>query len=727
MNPIYRFELSANGTTRNAKPIYSDGLSLDWEREQGQQFYRAKLSGKLTFNKRDYQFIVNAAFDTQFDVVIFISYDNGTTWTQYWRGQFWKTDCEFDGDTHTAVVTPSVKDQYNEILAGLDKEYNLIDLAPEILPIKMDKRPMIQVYVPGSTVIGCFLSGMYWETDCDAVTDPDDLVNDYHFALNKSMRIVEISGSMSPELPDVFMGVPPTRQISTPYEEFEYISGDFKLHYLDAEPAGEQRFHLWTITRISDNKLMWRKIVYSPIPSVQTVPYEVTLTPVSGSGASGNVTIYVHDMAAYARYVTDVVSAMGINTYPIPSNDLVADNRNYSRCTPYYFPNTIWFSDVLSATPTKWGIYQPGQYYVAPSSAIFSEAYPVARASWGRVSLWFTFDPFDWTIERAWRKQITLRDAFPLASAISVLLGKIAPGVTHDGTTDYSQFLYGTNPISGIDETIFIAPKSNLIESGYDEPAKKAMITLQDITTMLRDCFRAFWFIDASGRFRIEHIFYFENGGSYSGEPTIGIDLTTEITSRSGKPWAFARNQYEFNKPEMAARYQFGWMDDSTQLFDGYPIDIISKYVNQDNIENIDIAKFTSDVDYILLNPAEISKDGFVLMGAIEDGGEYILPYVSFYIGTSEHILQNAYMAFHFLQQYYAYDMPAAVYEINGEIYDAAGMKKMRVQTIKFPVLTEPDMFNLIKTEIGNGTIQKMSVNLSSRSATTTLEYDTEQ
>ena len=169
MNPIYKFQLSAGADTRQAFPVYKDDLAIDYAPEQNQEFYRGKLSGKLTFQKDDYLFIRSKAFDTQFDVVISISYDGGQTWAVYWSGQFWKTDCKFNEDDKTAIVTPNVNDRYNAVLAGMDKEYNLIDLAPVIQPVKLDKRPMIQVYVPGQTVIGCFLSGMWWEQAKDSL------------------------------------------------------------------------------------------------------------------------------------------------------------------------------------------------------------------------------------------------------------------------------------------------------------------------------------------------------------------------------------------------------------------------------------------------------------------------------------------------------------------------------------------------------------------------------
>jgi len=821
MNPIYKFQLSAGNDTRQAFPVYKDDLAIDYALEQNQEFYRGKLSGKLTFQKDDYLFIQSKAFDTQFDVVISISYDGGQTWAVYWSGQFWKTDCEFNEDDQTAIVTPNVNDRYNAVLAGMEKEYNLIELAPVMQPVSMDKRPMIQVYVPGQTVIGCFLSGMWWEQECEAVEETDTvnidgddypaLTHKYFFALNKSYTYIQISGDMAPQLPE--------NVLSDDGKYFDFTVGNFIYRRVYGGTTDAIAIYDAT-TGIAQ----WTN---SNVPVDLEGVYTVTLYPVSGEQATGNVTLDIVTRNVYARYITDVERALEVDTHKIPDDDLVENNRNYSRVIGYYSPSTIQVSTQLSTTPTKWGIYQPGQYYemfVSPSSGV-NESYPIARAAWGRVSMWFVFDLMDWQLEQSWRKEYTLKDAYPIWSVISVLLGQIAPGITHSGTNDYSRFLYDVNPFfPRINQRLFIAPKSNLIAAGYDQPAQKAPITLKRVLDMLRDCFRCYWFIDGNNKFRIEHISYFMNGGAYPGTPDfpkIGMNLTALKVARNGKPWAYARNQYQFDKPEMASRYQFGWMDDVTDYFEGFPIDILSKYVNPDSIEQIEVSQFTSDVDYILLNPSAISKDGFVLMAGksyaetatesvnvsqdfgyvhIGDGvfnfvqgrkyrltanvpngqpvvffferagteflvlndnvpyefeaptnadGGYIyghptilgqavtitfealdagykLPYVNFSINNSNHILQNAWAAFIFLQNYYRYDMPAKRYAINGIEYESLGIKKLKTQTIKFPVLTEPDMFNLIKTGLGNGTIQKMSVNLSSRNANTTLKYDTE-
>ena len=270
----------------------------------------------------------------------------------------------------------------------------------------------------------------------------------------------------------------------------------------------------FAIVRISDGVTLWSYTYQGQNPPIN-YPITVTLQPVSGTGATGTVELFIHDVKVYSRYITDVEQALGLNTYPLPDDDLVENNRNYHYAIGYYFPDTIFFYDGLSTTPTQWGLYQPGLYYQMFSSLIYgiAETFPVARSAWGRTSIWFAFDTFDWITEQYWRKEYTLKDAFPIWSVISVLLAKVAPGITHDGTTDYSRFLYDTNPIAYINQRLFITPKSNLISSGYDQPAQKAPITLKRVTDMLRDCFRCYWFIDDSGLLHIEHIKYFRNGG----------------------------------------------------------------------------------------------------------------------------------------------------------------------------------------------------------------------
>ena len=817
MHPIYKFILSIDGeNATQAFPLYKDDLAIDYEQESGQQFFRGKFNGKITFAGNDFARITAAAFDAEFGLEVLISYDAGSTWTSYWTGNFWKTDCDFDEDAQTIMVQPTVKDKYTDVLAGIEKEYNLIDLKPEISFIKYDKRPMLQVYVPGQTAVGCFLSGMWWEQECEAESDTTKLEQLYYFAFNKAVRQVFITQTGTPKLPDIFVGDAPANY----WTDYTFYSGDYKFEYTRAEPnPGSVRYY-FKIIRISDSVTLWSYSSYGVPPAT------ATLAPVSGTGAMGNVDVIISDLRIYARYITDVDNGL---THELPVEDIVGNNRNYRRVVGTMQPISFSWTDRLVTTPTEFGIYQPGQYYAKPDDLI--SYFPVARNAWGRVSVWYHPSFFEEDVERENRKNAILKDAYPLWSVISVLLGKIAPGIIHGGTAVYSEFLYGTtNPVvSYLTQELFITQKSNIISSGYDQPAQKAPITLKYVLDMLKNCFRCYWFIDSQNRFRIEHITWFMRGGTYDEQASTRevLDLTTELVTRNGKHWAYARNQYRFDKPEMASRYQFSWMDDVTTPFEGRPIEILSKYVNPDNIEEINIQQFTSDIDYILLNPSDISKDGFVLLGATQKSlvdnlpisasigtyrlpvsswraGEYVrvkaqasttlsltlfgisflddnnnslgvlqfgiipptgvqnidtgfvlipngatklsfttnrtgvsltitdvvsgyeLPYLSFQADGVSYNLQNGHMAFEALQEFYRYDMPAKRFRIGDSVFTARGIKKLKTQDIRFPLLYDIDLNKLVRTTLGDGIIGKLSINLSSRNANATLKYDTE-
>ena len=69
--------------------------------------------------------------------------------------------------------------------------------------------------------------------------------------------------------------------------------------------------------------------------------------------------------------------------------------------------------------------------------------------------------------------------------------------------------------------------------------------------------------------------------------------------------------------------------------------------------------------------------------------------------------------------------MPASRYKIGDEdiIQYAQGVKKLKIQDISFPALEDVDLQKLIKTSIGEGQIEKLTINLSSRNGKATLKF----
>lgn len=711
-------------------PIYKDDLAKEYELETNQRFYRAKLSGKITFVRDDYDYINRQSFDNEFLYCIEKSDDGGRTWFQYFQGKFMKTDCTFTDYDKKVVVQPDAIDDYNDVLAGLEKEYNLITLAPTIQRITINKRPLIQIYVPGDSVVSCFLGGTNWEQDANATTDQNALVQTYHFALCNILKEIQITSNGSPAvISGLYTGRMATGASADVFEGKLYpeLNVNYYIYISQQRINGGLPFGIAVveIRKQSDDTVMFRytKVTTSPFDTL-----EFDLTAVEGSGATGTMHADMKSYNIYARYLCDVEKIDDLNTYPLPADDIVDNNRNYRRAIGYAI-DVAFISNNFSDTPTECGLADNGKYFAPPYSIYGQTFYPIARSTWRYASLWFGFYLMDWILEEKARKAYTLRDAFPVASCISVLLNQIAPGITHAATAEYSQFLYsGNNPISGLNFRLLVSQKTNIINGEYQQPAQKAPTTLQQFTNMLRDCFKCYWFIE-DGKFKIEHIQYFRNGGSYSGGAILSHDLTKELNLRNGKPWAFNTSEYSFDKVDLPERYQFEWMDDVTAAFEGLPIQVISKYVTPGKVEEINISNFTSDIDMMLLNPGNMSSDGFALFAAVPptSGSQWILPFTRQTINGVEYFLQNGYLAFINLQSpYWLYDLPARRVSINGSEVYAYGIERKKKQTFSFPANDDPNPMQLIKTYIGNGQVDKLSVNLCSRNIKATLKYDTE-
>ena len=178
----------------------------------------------------------------------------------------------------------------------------------------------------------------------------------------------------------------------------------------------------------------------------------------------------------------------------------------------------------------------------------------------------------------------------------------------------------------------------------------------------------------------------------------------------------------------MPQRYQFEWMDDERIPFKGEAIEILSPAVTEGKVESVSVGNFSSDIDYMLLNPSVFSQDGFALIGATGSGNSWAVPFLSYVQQGITTTLQNGFLAYVHLQPYYwAYDLPAKSVKINGIVYSLSYVSRRKQQRVTIPLgASDPDFVKLVKTNIGNGEIRAVSIPLSSRVAQVTLNYDTE-
>lgn len=735
MNPIYRFILTVNGQSHRAYPIYGSDLAKQWNQQSGEKFFRESLSGVLVFCGPDYYSIIARPFGEKFGLLIEISSDGGSTWSAYWTGEFTLTDCKVNEDEHTISVTPTPVDKYTTLLEGIEKEFDIVKLTPAISQVKVDKRPILQVYRAGAGVIGCYLAGMWWEQECERVSNHDTLINDFFFARTRRVTCVDLNfmSAQPPLIPDQSAIISADSDGSA---NFTITGSGFTYQQIATQGTNAVTYELY-VYQGSDTTKGWyyREVVMDP----QAVRLEGTYTLQSFGGAPGFYEVTINDLSIYARILTDASTYDDVQAHRLPYNDMASAWQIFRNAVRYNIPSTIGVVTAKTTIPNEWGLYRTKvyptlepvpdlvQYYVSPVGALFGgEAFPIARSSWDVASIWFI--PLPVPVDTYGVTQFAMRSTYSLSAVINALLSQIDPTITFAEDSLHSLFFYGSPGVVDpyFSYRLFLTPKSNALGMGYDIPAQKGTLSLRQLFDMLRDCFRCYWYIDGAHNLRIEHTKFFDNGLSYTAAQ-VGANLTTLTVLRNSKAWGWNTSKYSFNKPSLPARYQFSWMDGVTRPFNGQPIDILSPYVQRDSIEEIQSPLFTTDVDYMRSNPSGCSKDGWALLcGEAHSDGGYKVPYYVTELSDVEYNLQNGPLSFTYLQRYYLYDLPARNYQIGTDVRTALGVKKPKTQDVIYPAQNDPDPMRLVKTPLGDGTVQKMSVNLSSRIVNVTLNYAAE-
>ena len=726
MPPKYNFYIQINGEDRiKVNPHYKD-LSKKYAKESGQEFFRISLDGKINLFGQDYELIANSGLEDQ--LIFIIDKYNRTSgkWIEYYKGEFNKTDCKLDYDKKKCELKTTAIDDYSEVMNKYENTYDLIKLAPAITRINLHKRSLMQVYISGANSIFNFFGGIYWEDDVnEAIDDHDTLVNKYYFSYIKAGNEFYVRGAGISGVNGVYAG---TNGYWSCWNGYTcYMGTDTPLI----------KAYIY-IKRNSDGTVLYQSVKQWMFTNAGNCYIErENIEMVNVSNPSDKFTIespFVYHI--YQRLLCDVDTisdSEGVkNTYDLPPDDFVTDNRNYKKCIG--LRGGLFFCTSRAVDePTRYGVNDYGQYFTnqfIPSTSGLGRPLPISRNSWANASLWYVYEDYTYKyFEERLRKRYTLKDSYSIAAVIKALLNKIDPTLKHEATAEYSRFLYDTTvPISMNRFYVFITQKTNILKGDYDQPAQKAEISFEDLMKMLRDCFRCYWYIE-DGKFKIEHISFFMRGGSYSYNSNVQLDFTKLTDQFNKKPSAYFQSEVEYDKSDLNQRYEFGWMDDVTDLFGGVSIDVKSNYIQKDKNEEINISQFSSDVDYMLFNPSNFSDDGFALLCPIKNGSNYELPIIHTTLvdedgDTYEAIVQNWYASWAYLVHFYMYDMPANNIDCNvlNNLYVNA-VKMCMKHTIEFPIEEDLNELELIKTTIGNGKIDEISVNVNTRHAKVRLLY----
>lgn len=756
-------------------------LENKYKKETGQVFFRSSLEGSVKIFGTDCDFIKSRSLETKY--LFMVTNSEGLVLA---LNSFAKTDCKLDDTRHSIELKLSSIDRYSKLMDKYDNTYDLIKLSPAITPLTLTKRLLYQFYIQGANSVSCYANGTYWEQDVNEIIDDEyALKSKYHFTENLTKQEIIVEQEQS----DYFAG---TYIRNESYNGYEWVHVANKNLVLRLEPLTDSQkagynTPAWPFGNIlnaatgvhpvdnhgeSKDSLYWIRLINKRVfgsagspnlksKSVYCTSYSTKkFNGIFSSGINANYELKKEidntnafnlrdcliNYTIWGRILADVDTVVEPSTgqtktlYDLPKDDFISERVNYRKCIGLKGLH-IKQAGYTVKHPTKYGRNDYGEYFSNNFVNITTKTehmpVPISRSTWANTSIWAII-PDSWEpLDVQFRTQFVLKDAFSLSNVIKALLHKIDPLVKFEATSEYSAFFYDEN-IQIIPDDLhraryipYITPKSNVLKGNYDQAAQKAEITFEQVMNMLRDCFRCYWYIDDNNRLRIEHISYFMNGLSYSN-PNLQFDLTNKYDKFNKKIILYAQEATSYNKDDLNSRYEFNWMDDSTDTFDDIEIDVKSVYTQSDKTEEINSEVFSTDIDLMLYAPDKFSNDGFVLIMADKNTGKVPIVSVSGlrddeYIYTYSATPQNYLCSWLYLARYYTLDMPA--YNIKytrapiADAYRVTGLKQFKQQDIEFQTNKKIDLNKAIKTSVGTGIIDSLSINIDTQLVSATLVY----
>lgn len=759
-------------------------LTKKYAKESNQQFFRQSLDGRINLFGYDANIVINGNIEDKF--VFIVSKQNYTSkdWYQYYSGEFSKTDCILDTMKRSCELKLTPLDDYTKVLAAYDNTYDLFKLS---LPITFDtqfirtpkvtihQRPVIQFYVPGGNTVSNFFGGTYWEEDVNEVVDNyhlKELHEKYHFNTIYCHIEFDVVNAPDEHMNGHYGGMYALRKQISGNNPNILPGGDgtyeFTIGTWDAVNPSERVIDL----RLRDAKT--KQVIYinsgerddghtNNVKGATTAfdyvwdGIEESETEIFGYQGEDRAPDYSKSLQLVniktqfisSRLLIGIPEIGGQKAYDLPLEDMCVNRGNYKYCIDPQ-RETVLFkllaSDYAVKVQTKYGQNDYEKYFSnlfnLPNNDI--RLFPVCRNAWVNTAFWLTYNYDNWFLfEQTATNDFILEDGYPIEYVIAKLLYKIDPSITHEGTEEYSKFLYGnTMPLTYLNASfrVYITQKTNILKGDYDEAAKKAETSLKEIMEMLRDHFQLYWFIE-NKQFKIEHISYFLNGRNYNPNlQQIEIDLKDKLDILNKKQILYFQSELQYDKASLYKRLEFKSNEDCTELFDSINMDINSNYVQQDKTEEINSGKFTADVDLMLLFPEKFSDDGFALLCPVEMNNEMSLPLIRLYnlIDKEEDdkILrwqakpQNYYASWAFLHRTYLSNLSALNYSV--ELLDIEaqasmfqmGIMKCMQHVVQFPYAEDASPMKLISTQYGNGLVDSISVDLDTRQHKITLGYE---
>ena len=743
-----------------------DGLKIKWSRPSGKMYFQKELSGNIKFWGVDFETVQACALRTKFTLVV---YDRRKG--EIARCDFLKTDCKWDINHATCEVDVSSWNPYKKIEASKDNEYNLVRLGINKKTMNFFVYPQNQIYVLNDNKLAMFgISGngilhdvgqithMYSLNEMGFLPDPIGIVSRSPSYFSKIRPVVLLTDfTLAPAYEADYGGAAffsnsdtwdATGQESNyfVYMKKLYKNGIYSSsHYLEfwyyedaahSSQALSTRYFRLTLVDGGGIQFMTENIISFSELSLTT---SITFYRYTSLGRL-DYTVGIPSTTRFCIPVLRLLTAQTLDGRTLTSEDIAASFNNnlksYATNTSMVSNMVVKVSNVTSEEDKGYGpVENTDLYYDTPDN--LQHWTPIYKDAWfGGYSFWLGENNVSDNYKERYQYNATVSDFYLLGNAIKAVLHEIDPDLHFEPDTTHSQFLFSTtNPVGGAQQgALYISQKSNVLNLGYDYPAWQAPVTWGKIETLLNNAFNCYWEIyeeNGERHLRIEHRTFFENGGTYDGSSTAGlIDLRTIYRTANRTPFSDKTNRWEWDKDggstsSCANRYEYGWMDTQSAIFDGETIEVPEDYqlFEDERVEERKVDWFSSDIDFLTSVQAECSSDGFVIvMESLSNAGWIIT-------GNPNYSGQNYELSFEYMQPLYLLSgMYSPMLKIGDSEQPNTFTSRLRKAEVTFSLPDETNVKagDLIWTEVGKGLAETLELDLSSDHFTATVRYENE-
>ena len=715
-----------------------EGLKIRESRPSGKMYYQKELEGNVTFTGVDFYEVNGCALRTKFTLVVYMR-GRGEVARCYFR----KTDCKWDVNHEICEVDVSAWNPYKKIESGRDNEYNLVKLLTDKRTLNFYTYPSSELYIQGDTKLYAFAidAGKGIAVNVENPTTDGDILSSQ---FGPATRGVTRSG----------------------YIEEGTYAGKYvgENDYADAQIGSSAFYYMY---REGGTYAIEFQRIADPISEdVNRKRWDASLLNIETDTVIRTVTGIAYDYSS-SKYPA-IANLTSINFgigYPfvelrcwVPWGRLVSqgeigylieDNIRGNVGKMYYRPRYNFVT--ISTNESESGEYRienTNMYYAPPTDT--DEWVPVYTESWFRgISIWasateirtvdgYTYKNTPWDIDiRDYKRKVQVNDFYPLGDVIKAVVHEIDPDLHFECDTDHSQFLFDTtNPVSSLQQgNLYISQKSNILNLGYDYPAWQAPITWGKIETLLNNAFNCYWDIYESNgerHLRIEHYTFYNGAMGYNTTMSQIRQHDLKAAYRNSTPCTYAdkTNRWEWDKGNesgSANRYEYGWMDTQSAIFDGQAVEVPEDYqlFEDTNVEERKVDWFSSDIDFLTSVQAECSSDGFVVV--MEGEPRWVIR------GHANYAGQNYQLSFEYLQtvaRYLFAGMYSKTLKVGDTVYPnvnthTARMRKAEV-TFRLPKGDTIEGGDELITEVGHGVAESIELDMGSGLYTATVRYENE-